>query len=125
MRLEPVFTICHAKIDIALRLYPSVPVNQRTALRDTILPTGGGPDRKSPVLIHRGAAVAFSVYSLHRRKDFYGEDSEEFRPERWDEDLGLYKDEVTKAWGYLPFNGGPRVCLGSMCFVLERMYSMH
>ena len=89
-------------------------MNQRTALKDTILPMGGGPDRKAPVLIHRGASVAFSVYSLHRRKDFYGEDSEEFRPERWNEDIGLYKDDVTRTWGYLPFNGGPRICLGSM-----------
>src|SRR2546421_9982525 len=23
------------------------------------------------------------------------------------------RDEVTKNWGYLPFNGGPRICLGS------------
>lgn len=53
------------------------------------------------------------MYSLHRRADLYGEDAEDFRPERWDEDLGLYRDEVTKNWGYLPFNGGPRICLGS------------
>lgn len=30
------------------------------------------------------------------------------RPERWDEDL----PEYTKTWGYLPFSGGPRICLG-------------
>lgn len=34
-----------------LRLYPSVPVNTRISTKTTILPTGGGPDRKSPVLI--------------------------------------------------------------------------
>ncbi|KAI9761985.1 MAG: hypothetical protein M1840_001514 [Geoglossum simile] len=98
---------------IALRLYPPVPVNTRTALRTTFLPTGGGPDRRSPVLIHRGSPVAYSVYSLHRRADLYGEDAEEFRPERWEEDLGLFRDETTAKWGYLPFNGGPRICLGS------------
>lgn len=97
----------------ALRLFPSVSVNQRAALRTTILPTGGGPDGKSPVLVRKGKSLAYSVYSLHRRADLYGEDAEEFRPERWDEDLGLYRDEVTKNWGYLPFNGGPRICLGS------------
>ena len=41
-----------------LRLFPSVPVNSRTALRTTILPTGGGKDRKAPVLVHKGAAVS-------------------------------------------------------------------
>jgi cytochrome P450 len=96
-----------------------VSVNQRCAIRTTVLPTGGGPDRKSPVLIRRGQSLAYSVYSLHRRADLYGDDAEDFRPERWDEDLGLYQDEVTKNWGYLPFNGGPRICLGSKILSLQ------
>ena len=95
-----------------LRLFPSVPVNTRTAHQTTILPTGGGPDRSSPVLVRRGDNVAYCVYVMHRRKDLYGEDAEDFRPERWDENLPLYCDKITAAWGYLPFNGGPRVCLG-------------
>lgn len=98
-----------------LRLFPPVPVNSRTALRTTILPTGGGKDRKAPVLVHKGAAVAYSVYALHRRFDLYGDDAEDFRPERWEEQLGLFADETTAKWGYLPFNGGPRICLGSKC----------
>jgi len=107
-----------------LRLYPSVPVNTRTALRTTFLPTGGGPDRRSPVLIPRGAPVAYSVYSLHRRADLYGEDAEHFRPERWEEDLGLFRDETTAKWGYLPFNGGPRICLGMDFALTEAAYAM-
>ncbi|PGH16458.1 hypothetical protein AJ79_01789 [Helicocarpus griseus UAMH5409] len=95
-----------------LRLHPSVPVNTRTANRTTTLPTGGGPDRTSPVLVREGENVAFCVYAMHRREDLYGKDAEDFRPERWDEDLPLLRDEKTAAWGYLPFNGGPRVCLG-------------
>lgn len=97
----------------ALRLYPSVPVNTRTALRTTVLPTGGGPDRKSPVLISKGTPVAYSVYTLHRRRDLYGLDAELFRPERWDEDMPLNHTSVDAKFGYLPFNGGPRLCLGS------------
>jgi len=42
---------------------------------------------------------------MHRRKDIFGEDAEEFRPERWGENL-------RPGWAYLPFNGGPRACLG-------------
>ena len=96
----------------ALRLYPSVPVNTRTLHQTTILPRGGDPDGLSPVLVRKGDNVAFCVYAMHRRKDLYGEDAEKFRPERWDEELPLYHDEVNAAWGHLPFNGGPRVCLG-------------
>ena len=90
-----------------LRLYPSVPVNSREATKLTILPVGGGPDGKSPVLVRPGQAVGYSVYAMHRRKDIYGEDADQFRPERWeDESLSNI------GWGYLPFNGGPRICLG-------------
>ena len=50
---------------------------------------------------------------MHRRKDLYGEDAEEFRPDRWEDlSLPLYHDSVSAGWGYLPFNSGPRVCLG-------------
>ena len=74
---------------IALRLHPPVPVNTRTALRTTVLPTGGGPDRQSSILIPKGTEVAYSPYTLHRRPDLFGMDAELFRPERWDEELPL------------------------------------
>ncbi|KIW84515.1 hypothetical protein Z517_03765 [Fonsecaea pedrosoi CBS 271.37] len=107
-----------------LRLYPSVPVNVRTATRTTILPTGGGPDRKSPVPIPKGASVAYSVYAMHRRPDLYGMDAELFRPERWDEDMPLNQDLTNAKWGYLPFNGGPRICLGMDFAVTEAAYTI-
>ena len=74
----------------------------------TVLPWGGGPDADSPTLIRAGMPVAFSVYHMHPRDDLYGSDAKESRPERWEDDsLSDIK------WGYLPFNGGQRVCLGS------------
>ncbi len=96
-----------------LRLYPSVPVNDRKANKTTVLPTGGGPDQTAPVLVPKGATVAYSVYAMHRRPDLYGMDAELFRPERWDEDMPMRNDKTNAAWGYLPFNGGPRICIGS------------
>ncbi|KAF9776193.1 hypothetical protein IL306_005667 [Fusarium sp. DS 682] len=87
-----------------LRLFPVVPVNMRQALRDTSLPVGGGIDGKSPIFVAKGQVVDFSVFVLHRTKEYWGDDAEEFRPERW---------EGRKfGWDYLPFNGGPRICLG-------------
>ena len=106
----------------ALRLYPPVPVNTRVALRTTTLPTGGGTDGLSPVLVRRGEPVAYSVYSLHRQPHLYGKDSEDFRPERWGQDLPLFANETTANWGYLPFNGGPRVCLGREYFITSASY---
>lgn len=106
----------HTLTCLALRLYPSVPVNTRTATRTTVLPTGGGLDRKSPVLIPKGSAVAFSVYSMHQRPDLYGMDAELFRPERWDEEMPMKNNPTNAKWGYLPFHGGPRTCLGCEFF---------
>lgn len=108
----------------ALRLYPSVPVNTRTAVRNTFLPVGGGPDLQSPVFIPKGAAVAYSVYAMHRRPDFYGMDAELYRPERWDEQMPIKGDPINASWGYLPFNGGPRVCLGMDFGLTEAAYTV-
>lgn len=96
----------------ALRLYPPVPVNIRTALKTTVLPTGGGPNRTDAVLVPEGSIVAFSLYSMHRRPDLYGMDAELFRPERWDEDMPLKHNPTNLKWGYIPFQGGPRRCPG-------------
>jgi cytochrome P450 len=88
-----------------LRLYPVVPHNIRLAERNTALPLGGGPDGKRPVFVPKGTRVLYSSYVVQRRRDIYGEDADEFRPERWGEG-------VVRPWAYLPFNGGPRICLG-------------
>jgi cytochrome P450 len=94
-----------------LRLLPPVPVNGRFATVDTTLPVGGGPDGKSPVFIPKKSKVLYFVTVMHRRKDLWGPDAEEFRPERWEEN-GRH------GWEYLPFNGGPRICLGrESCFL--------
>lgn len=41
---------------------------------------------------------------MHRREDIFGDEPEEFRPERW--------DGLRPGYAFLPFNGGPRICLG-------------
>ncbi|KAH8661358.1 cytochrome P450 alkane hydroxylase-like protein [Tricladium varicosporioides] len=98
----------------ALRLYPVVPINVRYANKDTTLPRGGGKDRKSKVFVQKGSSVEYCVHVLHHRKDIWGEDAEEFRPERW---------EGRKfGWEYLPFNGGPRICLGQQFALTEASY---
>ncbi|PHH83484.1 hypothetical protein CDD82_443 [Ophiocordyceps australis] len=97
-----------------IRLYPAVPVNVRTAAVDTTLPIGGGPDGQSPVYVRKGQDVGYAVYVLHRREDIWGPDSKVFRPERW--------ADARPGWGYLPFNGGPRICLGQQFALTELSY---
>lgn len=101
---------------LALRLHPVVPRNERQAVRDTVLPLGGGKYGLSPVLVPKGTIVSYNVYAMHRRADIYGPDAEEFRPERWED------GKLQPRWGYLPFNGGPRICVGQRYALTEVSY---
>ncbi|TVY34862.1 Cytochrome P450 monooxygenase [Lachnellula occidentalis] len=84
-----------------------------------LLPRGGGPNGVSPVFVPKGTLVAYSTYVMHRRKDIYGADAEEFRPERWAPEEGL-----RPGWAYLPFNGGPRICVGQQFALTEAGYTI-
>ncbi|KAK3395166.1 cytochrome P450 [Podospora didyma] len=103
----------------ALRLFPAGPINVREAIRDTVLPVGGGPDGKSPVAVRKGARVQLGTYLTHRRKDIWGSDADEFRPERW--------EGRRRGWEFTPFSGGPQICVGQgysmtqVSFVIARI----
>ena len=96
-----------------------VPGNARVAIRNTTLPKGGGADGNSRIFIAKGQAVAYSVYCMHRRTEIYGEDALEFKPERWSSEKRLLP-----GWGYLPFNGGPRICVGQQFALTEASYTI-
>ena len=49
--------------------------------------------------------------ALHRDPDIWGEDAEEFRPERW--------ENLRPGWAYVPFSGGPRICPAQQMVLLE------
>lgn len=53
------------------------------ALKDAILPVGGGADGLSPIYVRKGTEVAFDIAALQRRRDLWGADADDFRPERW------------------------------------------
>ncbi|KAI5867046.1 cytochrome P450 52A11 [Durotheca rogersii] len=120
-------------INETLRLYPAVPFNVRTALRDTTLPRGGGPDGTLPLPVLAGDPIGYSTLVMQRRADFYPPPSGEkgryidpavFSPDRWFE-------WQPKPWHYIPFNGGPRICIGQqfalteMAYVLTRVFQRY
>ncbi|KAA8916774.1 hypothetical protein TRICI_001072 [Trichomonascus ciferrii] len=102
-------------INEVLRLYPSVPVNSRSSIMNTTLPRGGGPDETEPVYVPKGTNIVYSTYAMHRSKDLWGEDADEFRPERW-------LENKTIPWSYIPFSGGPRICLGQQFALTEASF---
>jgi len=87
--------------------------------KSIVVPLGGGPDGRSPFLLPAGSILTYSTFVMHRRKDIYGPDADEFRPDRWRPEEGL-----RPGWAYLPFNGGPRICVGQQFALTEASYTI-
>ncbi|CRG91890.1 hypothetical protein PISL3812_08944 [Talaromyces islandicus] len=88
----------------ALRIATVIPMNERVALRDTTLPVGGGEDGKGKVFIPGGTQILIPTYAMQHRKDLWGPDVEEFKPERF--------EKKQPGWEFIPFGAGDRKCLG-------------
>ncbi|KAL4249120.1 cytochrome P450 family protein [Abortiporus biennis] len=98
-----------AVINETLRLYPPVPINLRKVVNDTTWPN---PDpTQKPFYVPAGTSVTYSPIVMHRNKRLWGPDAEEFDPDRF-LDERLHKYLVPNPFIFLPFNGGPRICLG-------------
>ena len=112
-----------AVMNETFRLNPSIGQMNRVALRDTTLPTGGGQDGHSPVFIKKGTVLTTSFYALHRLPELWGEDTSVWKPGRWLIDGG---DRLVKVghWTFLPFGGGPRVCIGMQLALTEVGYAV-
>lgn len=78
-----------------------------------------GKDGKAITSLHvkKGQQIVIGIFTLNRSKDIYGEDADEFRPERWLEDD---KKEKTAEQAFrfttwsplMTFLAGPRGCIG-------------
>jgi benzoate 4-monooxygenase len=54
----------------------------------------------------QGTVLSVPAYTIHHSKEIWGEDADEFRPERWEN-----VTETQKA-AFIPFSYGPRACVG-------------
>lgn len=100
-----------ATINETLRLFPPVPFNiRRSTSSPSILPSSLS-EAKHGLFIYPRCSITYSFLHIHRRRDIWGEDAEDFRPERWFSE-GSERVHVTNPFAFIPFNGGPRMCLG-------------
>ncbi|MCJ1241206.1 hypothetical protein MMC14_009210 [Varicellaria rhodocarpa] len=106
----------HHCINESLRVAGVVPINERVCTQDTTLPRGGGADGSKPIFITKGQRVLITTYAMQHRADIWGEDVEEFKPERW--------EGRKYGWEFIPFGGGPRKCIGQQFSVTEISYLM-
>ena len=61
--------------------------------------------------------LAYSVLGLQRSQSVVGEDADEWNPSRWE----TWTPESTQ---YIPFNIGPRICLGRNFGQLQVEYTL-
>src|SRR5215471_10708948 len=67
--------------------------------------------------------VVLSIGTLQRRHDLIGPDADMFNPDRWQN----WKPQI---WEFIPFNHGPRICLGrnfaymQMEYILCRLFQV-
>jgi cytochrome P450 len=89
----------------ALRLYPSSYMFGKQAIEDVVI---GG------YAVPRGTNVFLSPFALHRRADLWPD------PERFDPDRFTPEAEAARSrYAYIPFGGGPRICIGSQFALME------
>ncbi|TVU31947.1 hypothetical protein EJB05_23659, partial [Eragrostis curvula] len=92
----------HAVITETLRLYPSVPLDNKQCFSDDVLPDGSS--------VSKGDIVFYVPYAMGRMEYLWDKDAEVFRPERWLSENGEFQPE--NPFKFTAFQASPRICLG-------------
>ena len=101
----PKFEFVTQIIQEGLRLYPPFWMIDREAVAD---------DRVGDVAIPRGSTVIVFVYGAHHASRHW-QNPESFDPERFTK----ARAKLQTLFTYLPFGGGPRVCIGNQYAMLQ------
>ncbi|MBB4004664.1 cytochrome P450 [Aurantimonas endophytica] len=89
----------------AMRLYPPAPIITRTVIRDFVLGEHS---------VAAGTIIYVPIHAVHHHPALW-DSPEAFDPDR-------FAPEASKArhrYAYMPFGGGPRVCIGNAFAVME------
>jgi cytochrome P450 len=89
----------------SMRLYPPAPGFAREPIEDVTL---------AGYTVPKGSLVSVITTALHRDKRFFA-DPDQFDPERF---AAGWMDRIPR-YAYLPFGGGPRVCIGNNFAMME------
>ena len=93
-------------IDEAMRLYPPAPLLTGRAAREA--------DEICGRPIPKGQEVVISPWVVHRHRTLW-DDPDRFDPERF----SPQRSATRPRFAYLPFSGGPRICIGAQLALTE------
>lgn len=94
-------------LEEALRLYPPAPRFDREALAE---------DELNGVRVNRGDLVSIWPWLIHRHTGLW-DDADAFDPDRF----AAGREVERHRFQYIPFGGGPRVCVGARFAVVEAL----
>lgn len=89
----------------SMRLYPPAWLIGREALEDDLV---------VDMPVKAGDGISIFIYGLHRNPEYW-ERPEEFDPDRFEPE----KEKARPAYAYIPFGGGPRLCIGQQFAMTE------
>ncbi|KAF7015045.1 hypothetical protein CFC21_028960 [Triticum aestivum] len=102
----------HATITESMRLYPPVAADVHSCKEDDVLPDG--------TFIGKGWLMTYCAFAMARLESIWGEDCEEFRPERWLDGEGVFRP--ASPFKYPVFHAWPRMCLGKEMAYIQMKY---
>jgi cytochrome P450 len=89
----------------AMRLYPPAWAFSREPIHDVMI---------DGVPVRRGETIMINIFGMHRDARFFP-DPERFDPERFSPE----NEKSIPKYAYLPFGGGPRICIGNAFAMME------
>jgi len=107
-----------------LRLYAPVTQTDRVAREDTVVPVGEPyVDRhgvkRNEIRLQKGDVILIPIRAIHRLKSIWGEDADEFRPERWEAIPEAVKSLPGVFSNLLTFIAGAHACIGYRFSIIE------
>ena len=95
-------------IEEVMRLYPPAWITDREPLEDEVF---------EEIPIKKGLDIICLIYSLHRNPKYWS-NPEEFDPERFNTE----NKKLQVPYSYIPFGGGPRLCIGNNFALMEMQF---
>lgn len=99
-----------AVIEEAMRLFPPAPAMIRQAVADDVI---GG------YAVKAGQSILIVPWIIHRHEKLW-DDPDAFRPERF---LPEHRKSIER-YAWLPFSGGPRICIGAAFAMQEAIIAL-
>ncbi|KAJ4787718.1 Cytochrome P450 [Rhynchospora pubera] len=93
-----------------LRLYPPFAMLTRSTYK---------PAKLGNTTYPAGVLLSMPIFFIHRDKDLWGDDADEFKPERFSEGISKAAKKKDRSAAFFPFGWGPRFCIGQNFALVE------